>query len=233
LATRCSLNRVRWVSRRVPICTRHVGSGDSSVARRHHVCVIGLADIRLKHACFHSHLVRFNTAPVNVRNAFGSANPFDHVRDNERRRRFAWRLNPLGTSGSSAAPATSGYSRCWCSRKRVSPLHPRCERRSPSTIITGRMPFVEYGAEDLLKCLLPTVRLAATTDPSVVKDAEIVICLIGTPVDEFLTPKMLTFFQITGEISPHLHDEQTLVLRSTVYPGPEPARPRPVPRAQI
>jgi UDP-N-acetyl-D-mannosaminuronic acid dehydrogenase len=95
------------------------------------------------------------------------------------------------------------------------------------------MPFVEYGAEDLLKCLLPAVRLAATTDPSVVKDAEIVICLIGTPVDEFLTPKMLTFFRIIAEISPHLHDEQTLVLRSTVYPGPEPARPRPVPRAQI
>jgi hypothetical protein len=44
--------------------------------------VTGLADIRRKHACFHGDLVRSNTAPVNVRNAFGSANPLDRVGDN-------------------------------------------------------------------------------------------------------------------------------------------------------
>jgi UDP-N-acetyl-D-mannosaminuronic acid dehydrogenase len=87
------------------------------------------------------------------------------------------------------------------------------------TIKAGRMPFTENGAEDLLKRLLPTGRLTATTDASAVDAADIVICVIGTPVDEYLTPQAHTFYRVIGEISPHFHDGQTLILRSTVYPG--------------
>jgi UDP-N-acetyl-D-mannosaminuronic acid dehydrogenase len=87
------------------------------------------------------------------------------------------------------------------------------------TIKAGRMPFIENGAEDLLKRLLPTGRLTTTSDPSAVDVADIVICVIGTPVDEFLTPQAHTFYRVIGEISPHFQDGQTLILRSTVYPG--------------
>jgi UDP-N-acetyl-D-mannosaminuronic acid dehydrogenase len=87
------------------------------------------------------------------------------------------------------------------------------------TIRAGRMPFIESGAEDLLKRLLPTGRLTATSDASAVDTADIVICVIGTPVDEYLTPQAHTFYRVIGEISPHFHDGQTLILRSTVYPG--------------
>jgi UDP-N-acetyl-D-mannosaminuronic acid dehydrogenase len=87
------------------------------------------------------------------------------------------------------------------------------------TIKAGRMPFIENGAEDLLKRLLPTGRLTATTDASAVDAADIVICVIGTPVDEYLTPQAHAFYRVIGEISPHFHDGQTLILRSTVYPG--------------
>ncbi|SON63231.1 GDP-mannose 6-dehydrogenase [Mycobacterium simulans] len=87
------------------------------------------------------------------------------------------------------------------------------------TIMAGRMPFIENGAEDLLKRLLPTGRISATTDSWAVRNADIVICVVGTPVDEYLTPQAHAFFRIINEISPYFHDEQTLVLRSTVYPG--------------
>jgi UDP-N-acetyl-D-mannosaminuronic acid dehydrogenase len=87
------------------------------------------------------------------------------------------------------------------------------------TIMAGRMPFVENGAEDLLKRLLPTGRISATTDSWAVRNSDIVICVVGTPVDEYLTPQAHTFFRIIDEISPYFHDGQTLVLRSTVYPG--------------
>jgi UDP-N-acetyl-D-mannosaminuronic acid dehydrogenase len=87
------------------------------------------------------------------------------------------------------------------------------------TINAGRMPFIENGAEDLLKRLLPTGRLTATSDASAVETADIVICVIGTPVDEFLTPQAHTFYRVIGEISPHFQNGQTLILRSTVYPG--------------
>lgn len=88
-----------------------------------------------------------------------------------------------------------------------------------ATIMAGRMPFLENGAEDLLAGLLPTGRLKATTDPAVVRDVDIVICVIGTPVDEYLTPKAHTFFQVIDELSAHMQAGQTLILRSTVYPG--------------
>lgn len=87
------------------------------------------------------------------------------------------------------------------------------------TIMAGRMPFVENGAQDLLKRLLPTGRISATTDSWAVRNSDIVICVVGTPVDEYLTPQAHTFFRIIDEISPYFHDGQTLVLRSTVYPG--------------
>lgn len=45
------------------------------------------------------------------------------------------------------------------------------------TLLAGRMPFIENGAEDLLKRLLPTGRLMLTADSSAVKDADIVICV--------------------------------------------------------
>lgn len=87
------------------------------------------------------------------------------------------------------------------------------------TIKAGRMPFIENGAEDLLKRLLPTGRLTATNDASAVDRADIVICVIGTPVDEYLTPQAHAFYRVIAEISPHFQDGQTLILRSTVYPG--------------
>ncbi|OBA76665.1 nucleotide sugar dehydrogenase [Mycobacterium sp. 1554424.7] len=87
------------------------------------------------------------------------------------------------------------------------------------TIMAGRMPFVENGAQDLLKRLLPTGRISATTDSWAVRNSDIVICVVGTPVDEYLTPQAHTFFRIIDEISPYFRDGQTLVLRSTVYPG--------------
>ncbi|MHA7653216.1 nucleotide sugar dehydrogenase [Mycobacterium sp. ML4] len=87
------------------------------------------------------------------------------------------------------------------------------------SIMAGRMPFVENGAEELLGRLLPTGRLAASTDSWVVRNADVVICVVGTPVDEYLTPQAHTFFRVITEISPFFRDDQTLVLRSTVYPG--------------
>jgi len=87
------------------------------------------------------------------------------------------------------------------------------------TIKAGRMPFIEHGAEDLLKRVLPTGRLNATSDASAVDAADIVICVIGTPVDEYLTPQAHAFYRVIGQISPHFKHGQTLILRSTVYPG--------------
>ena len=86
-------------------------------------------------------------------------------------------------------------------------------------IATGHMPFLETGAEDLLRDLLPTGRLELSSDPSMIERTDQLIVVIGTPVDEFLGPSMTIFEKAVDQIAPHLRDGALVVLRSTVYPG--------------
>src|SRR5687768_5268800 len=60
-------------------------------------------------------------------------------------------------------------------------------------VAAGTMPFLEWGADDELPKALASGRLRATTDPASVSPAEVVIVTIGTPVDEFLDPKVRLF----------------------------------------
>ena len=83
----------------------------------------------------------------------------------------------------------------------------------------GTMPFVEHGAEPLLKEALQENRLTFTTDPSEIERAEHVIVAIGTPVDEYLNPKLRALLDLFSELRPHLRPSQTIVIRSTVFPG--------------
>jgi len=86
-------------------------------------------------------------------------------------------------------------------------------------IRAGRMPFMETGAEELLRELLPTGRLELSSDPTMIGRSLSIIVVIGTPVDEFLGPSMTVFEKAVDQIAPHLRDDALVVLRSTVYPG--------------
>jgi UDP-N-acetyl-D-mannosaminuronic acid dehydrogenase len=83
----------------------------------------------------------------------------------------------------------------------------------------GRLPFIEHGAEGLLTNALRDKRLIFTNKPSEISNSGPVIVTIGTPIDEFLNPERHVVQQCIDMLLPHLHDEQLLVLRSTLYPG--------------
>ncbi len=99
-------------------------------------------------------------------------------------------------------------------------------------IAAGEMPFMETGADELLRALLPTGRLTFGSDAAMIGRADQLVVVIGTPVDEFLGPSMTVFEKAVDQIAPHLRDGALVVLRSTVYPGttayvaPAPRRPR-------
>ncbi len=86
-------------------------------------------------------------------------------------------------------------------------------------VAAGEMPFLENGAEDLLRKVLETDRLEMSTDGSILERTNQVVVVIGTPVDEFLGPSMTVFERAVNQISPHLRRGALVVLRSTVYPG--------------
>lgn len=83
----------------------------------------------------------------------------------------------------------------------------------------GEMPFLETGADELLDRLLPTGRLVLSSDDALASQADVVVLVIGTPIDEFLNPSMTIFERTVEQLAPHLRDGTLVILRSTVYPG--------------
>lgn len=83
----------------------------------------------------------------------------------------------------------------------------------------GVVPFMERGAEELLREALDRKLLKFSSDPASLKDYPNVVLTIGTPVDEFLNPEHRPVKACLDSISPHLQSGSLLVVRSTVYPG--------------
>ena len=92
------------------------------------------------------------------------------------------------------------------------------DKKVVDLINSGKMPFAEKGAEEKL-IKITNKNLFATTDPSNIEKSEIIIIIIGTPVDEHLNPVFEVFQTLFKEGLHHFHDDQTVILRSTLYPG--------------
>jgi len=86
-------------------------------------------------------------------------------------------------------------------------------------VTSGRMPFHEEGADTLLREVLALKRLEFSTTPGLIERANVVVLIVGTPIDEFLNPSLKRFGSAFDEIEPHIMDGSLLILRSTVYPG--------------
>jgi UDP-N-acetyl-D-mannosaminuronic acid dehydrogenase len=82
----------------------------------------------------------------------------------------------------------------------------------------GRMPFLEAGAEPLLREVLGRT-LEVTDDPGSISMARWVVVVVGTPVDEHLNPTFLAIRRFFEALLPYFRDGQCVVLRSTVFPG--------------
>lgn len=93
------------------------------------------------------------------------------------------------------------------------------DRSKLETIRSGELPYAEPQGEELLAAGLDAGRIETDTDVAAVADADVVVVVVGTPIDEHNNPQMDNFLTLIDEVSDHLHDEQLVVLRSTIYPG--------------
>jgi UDP-N-acetyl-D-mannosaminuronic acid dehydrogenase len=82
----------------------------------------------------------------------------------------------------------------------------------------GEVPFWEPELENALKAALGSNFKAACTD-SAIADADVVIVIVGTPIDLHLNPDPNAVVGAVVEISRYLRPDQLLILRSTVFPG--------------
>lgn len=84
---------------------------------------------------------------------------------------------------------------------------------------SGEMPFVENGAQNLLTRMLNNKSFYASTDHNEISAAEIIVVVIGTPVDEHLNPDPNSVVHAVSACIPYMNSEQLVILRSTVFPG--------------
>ena len=82
----------------------------------------------------------------------------------------------------------------------------------------GVMPFLEEGGEKALKDVLKKQLLRASTNPEALEDADVVVFVTGTPVDEHHNPKVGEVLKVIEQYLPMLGNK-LIILRSTVYPG--------------
>lgn len=82
----------------------------------------------------------------------------------------------------------------------------------------GQMPFRDEGAEEALaKALKAGMEVSTSSDR--LASCDILVVVIGTPVDEHLNPSFAVFDRLLHQLSEVVREGQTLVLRSTVFPG--------------
>lgn len=92
------------------------------------------------------------------------------------------------------------------------------DEKTIHTVLQGKMPFIEIGAEQILKSVLGK-NLFISSDKQVISDSYFVIMVMGTPVDEHLNPKFTVFKSFFDAIIDMINDDQHIILRSTVFPG--------------
>jgi len=86
------------------------------------------------------------------------------------------------------------------------------------TINSCKLPFIENGAEELLKKHIGK-NLIATTDADNVKNQDVVVFVTGTPVDEHHNPKINYVLKVIKTYLPLMNKNQLVILRSTIFPG--------------
>jgi UDP-N-acetyl-D-mannosaminuronic acid dehydrogenase len=86
------------------------------------------------------------------------------------------------------------------------------------TIQRGTMPFIEYDAEPLLASALREHRLTFSSEARDIARARAVIVAVGTPVDEYLNPKLRALLDLFDGIRRYLDPDQIIIIRSTVFP---------------
>jgi UDP-N-acetyl-D-mannosaminuronic acid dehydrogenase len=90
-------------------------------------------------------------------------------------------------------------------------------KQSMETIASGKLPFLDNGYESYLEKALKDGNLFFTNTPEQSANAKIVILTIGTNVDEYRNPRSNDIIRCINDLP--LHNDQLLILRSTIYPG--------------
>ncbi len=92
-------------------------------------------------------------------------------------------------------------------------------QNSAEIVSQGKLPFIEYEAEPLLREALENKNLTISLDSNSIAEAKNIIIAIGTPVDEYMNSKTREFLEFISSIRKHLDPDQLIIIRSSVAPN--------------
>lgn len=85
---------------------------------------------------------------------------------------------------------------------------------------SGKVPYVEHGAQELLVDQLKKENIEFTTNSSYIKESDVVAIMLGTPVDAENNPRLDDLFDFVDHtLIPYMRKGTLVILRSTVSPG--------------
>lgn len=79
--------------------------------------------------------------------------------------------------------------------------------------------YIQDVSTDKVAGLVEDGSLQATTDFSIVEDADAVSICVPTPLRKTRDPDLSYIISVTEEIAPYMHPDMVVVLESTTYPG--------------
>jgi UDP-N-acetyl-D-mannosaminuronic acid dehydrogenase len=120
----------------------------------------------------------------------------------------------IGGAGHVGLPLSILFAECGLSTSVID-----VDARKVDMIRSGVMPFAEDDAPEMLKRVVASGKLTASTSTADVARARFVVCIIGTPVDEHLNPSLTGIQRALDGCREHFRDGQIFILRSTVFPG--------------
>ncbi len=86
-------------------------------------------------------------------------------------------------------------------------------------INSGKIPFLEEGAQPLLRKMLKKNKINATNNFNQISLSKYIIVCIGTPIDSNLNPDTKNFVKFFKTLKKFIHRDQIIIIRSSVYPG--------------
>lgn len=92
-------------------------------------------------------------------------------------------------------------------------------RAAMEAIASGRLPFYEQDGNRLLQEVLAGNSIGVSDRAADIAGIPYIVLTVGTPIDEFHNPVLRAITGCMDSLLPHISDEQTIVLRSTVFPG--------------
>lgn len=93
------------------------------------------------------------------------------------------------------------------------------DERLVAALSAGACPIKEPGLGALVDEQAAAGRLRFSTDFSRVRDGDVVLVTVGTPLGDDLAPDLGHVRAVTATLAQHVRDEQVVVVKSTVPPG--------------